>query len=72
MMRGYQIGTYWISEKWRDPISAGEGREIEIGDGKLRWKRRFVVGLGRKVVVIRWLLLRLPGSLYIFRVVNCV
>ena len=72
MIRSYQIGTYWISEKWRDPISAGGGREIEIGDGKLRGNRRCVVGLGRKVVVIRWLLLRLPGSLYIFRVVNCV
>ena len=53
MIRSYQIGTYWMSEKWWDPISAGGGRKIEMGDGRLRGNRRCVVGLGRKMVVIR-------------------
>ena len=34
MIKIYQIGTFWkMSEKWSDPISAGEGREVVIGDG---------------------------------------
>ena len=38
MIIDYQFGAYWILDKQRDPTSAGETREVEIGDGN--WGRK--------------------------------
>ena len=55
MIIDYQFGAYWILDKQRDPIAAGETREVEIGDGNWggRKERWCVVELGREVMVIR-------------------
>ena len=38
MIIDYQFGAYWILDRQRDPTSAGETREVEIGDGS--WGRK--------------------------------
>ena len=53
MMKDYQFGAYWILDKQRDPITAGETREVEFGDGNRGGrKKRYVIEPGREVGVI--------------------
>ena len=53
MIIDYQFGAYWILDKQRDPITAGETREVEFGDGNRGGrKKRYVNEPGREVGVI--------------------